>query len=95
MFDFMLLPKIYIDLPFFSLPEESCQKQNYDLGEHKLSDNVIQSSGASSFHFLLPILPSICYTDGVFNVVSKAASKNTTENTHTKNKNDMPPVANS
>jgi hypothetical protein len=56
---------------------------------------MIQSSGASSFSFLLPILPSICYTDGVFNAVSEAASKDMVENTHTKNRDDMPSVVNS
>jgi hypothetical protein len=67
----------------------------YDSGEQKLSDNMIQSCGASSFNFLLPILPSICYTNGIFNAVSEAASRDTAGNTHTRNRDDMPPVANS
>jgi len=56
--------------------------------------NSVISSGASSFSFLLPILPSICYTDGVFNAVSEA-SRDMAENTHTRNRDDVPPVANS
>jgi hypothetical protein len=56
---------------------------------------MIQNSGASSFSFLLPILPSICYTDRVFNAVSKAISRDMAKNTHTRNRDDMALVTNS